>query len=66
METPCSTHQDKFSENPVQEGVLNFIREIPYGTRFHVKRYKKEEKCNQFEFVAPSGQFVYFRGKLVF
>jgi medium-chain acyl-[acyl-carrier-protein] hydrolase len=56
---------DFLASQPLKEIVLNFLHEIPYGTTFRIRRYNDKKGCNFFEFVAPSDNIVYFKGKLV-
>ena len=49
------------------ELIINFSKEIPYGKRVGIKRYKlREENIWQFEFVFPEDQTVCFRGSISF
>jgi medium-chain acyl-[acyl-carrier-protein] hydrolase len=49
------------------ELVINFSREIPYGTKVTVRRYRlPEENCWQFEYLLPENETVSFRGYIGF
>jgi medium-chain acyl-[acyl-carrier-protein] hydrolase len=58
---------DFFKKNECTEIVLNFIREIPYGTEVLVKKvFDVPTNCHEFEFVEKVKGEILFRGKIWF
>jgi medium-chain acyl-[acyl-carrier-protein] hydrolase len=56
-----------FKKNLCSEMVINFIREVPFGTEVSVYRVSFPEiNCHEFEFVENASKHVLFRGKLYF
>lgn len=58
---------DFLRRNAPSELVINFSREIPYGTEVTIRRYQLPEKNFwQFEFILPENETVCFRGSVGF
>jgi medium-chain acyl-[acyl-carrier-protein] hydrolase len=54
---------DFLKQNPYSELVLNFIKEIPYGSKVEIRRFSPVNDSNYyFEFIGPENNLVFFRG----